>query len=139
MGEYTTVQLTKRSKNKLDLMKGTTNASYSDVIEKLVKLAGGTPVDDVITIDREPVAMTLNYFTGTGETKKRDITYKELKSCKVGDLFVPCDEPNYFDSVTCTAKVVYKHNDDVILLVREYHYKDNMLDSVSSVVHVNTF
>ena len=68
MSEFTTIQITKDLKQKLDLMKGEKNIKYNDLIENLLQQAGGTYVDDVITITRDTTALSLKYWQTEGPT-----------------------------------------------------------------------
>ena len=141
MSDFTTIQIRKETKQKLDFMKNENKSSYDNLIQNLLEQVGGTWVDDVITINREATALTLNYLeTGTNKTMKYDISYQELKIEPVGTVFTANPEPNTDTGfVGSVAEIVFKKGDDVLLLVKELHYHDGVLDSLSSVVHVNLF
>lgn len=144
MSEYTTIQIRKETKQKLDFMKSENKISYDKLITNLLEQTGGTYVEDVITVQRDSTAMSLKYWEintpNHNNVKSYDITFQELKLEPVGTVFVANPEPdNSRDFVNCTAEIVAKRGDDVILLVKEVSCLDNCLNSISSVVHVNLF
>ncbi len=142
MSDYTTIQINKNLKKKLEELKKETGRNrYDEVIEDL--LTGGKIIDDVITIERELVAFTLNYWHENGETIKKDITYAELRNSIIGDEFIACDY-NIFpigDYVNSSAKVIaiVNNGEDIILMVTEKSRRNQKLEYVKSVVHVKMF
>lgn len=142
MSEFTTIQITKDLKQKLDLMKGEKNIKYNDLIENLLQQAGGTYVDDVITITRDTTALSLKYWQTEGPTNTMfyDITFQELKVEPVGTVFSANPKPNKnVDFVNSTAEICFKSGDDVLLLVKEISCTDGVVNSMASVVHINLF
>ncbi len=135
MSEFTTIQITKEVRDKLDLCKGTNNLSYNDIVEKLLQQSGGVIVEDTIEIGREQVAFSLKYFDGDGGSKVRDITFRDLAAASVGDWFFVTDSVVGNDWVNSRARVVSKDSMDVILLVEEF----TSSSSIKSVVHVELF
>ena len=140
---YTAVQVRNDLKKKLNEIKKATGKTYNDILEELLQETyQGVEADDVITITRDSVAFTLKYWEteNPSKVKVRDVTYQELKCGIIGDKFTANDNPVSAGFVNSVAEIVYKNNDDVILLVREIHKGvDNRFSSVSSVVHVNVF
>jgi len=144
MSEFTTIQISKETKQKLDLMKGENNLSYNKLIENLLQQAGGTYVEDVITIQRDNVALSLKYWEtvtgGMNNVMIYDVTFQEIKHSPVGAVFTAnADVDKSLDFVNSVAEVVAKNGDDVILLVKEFSCVNGSVSSVSSVVHVNLF
>lgn len=140
MSEFTTIQIKKSLRDKLDLVKGTNNLSYNQIVEKLLQQSGGTIVEDTIEIGREQVAFTLKYWDNQDHHKVRDITFGELASARVGDVFTVVDNPlTVNDWVSSGARVMAKENDDVILLVEEISNDNGRVSSIKSVVHIRLF
>ena len=140
MSEFTTIQIKKSLRDKLDLVKGENNLSYNQIVEKLLQQSGGTIVEDTIEVGREQVALSLKYLDNTANTKIRDITFRELASASVGDVFSVVDSPlSVNDWVMSKAKVMAKENADVILLVEEISNDDGRVSSIKSVVHIALF
>ena len=150
MSEFTTIQIRKETKQKLDLMKAANCKSYDMLIQNLLEQSGGQWVDDVITVTRDTVAMSLKYWEiespktfderKTGNNfKSYDITFQELKIEPVGTTFTANPQPTDNNFINSVARIVAKEGDDVILLCREISYIDGKWDSVSSVAHINLF
>ena len=142
MSDFTTIQITKDLKQKLDLMKGEKNIKYNDLIENLLQQVGGTYVDDVITITRDTTALSLKYWQIKDPTNTLfyDITFQELKVEPVGTVFSANPEPdNSVDFVNSTAEICFKSGDDVLLLVKEISCTDGVVSSMASAVHINLF
>ena len=142
MSDFTTIQITKDLKQKLDLMKGGKNIKYNDLIENLLQQVGGAYVEDVITINRDATALSLKYWQvkNPTETMFYDITFQELKIEPVGTVFYANPDPdNNIDFINSTAEICYKSGDDVVLLVKEISCIDGVIDTVGSVVHINLF
>ena len=139
MSENTTIQIKKETKQKLDLVKGTNNNSYNTIIEKLLEQSGGVIVEDTIEIAREQVAFTLNYWDDA-KTVKKDITYADLMNNPVNHKFYANeDRLRIGDWVNSTATIIFKQEDDVILMVEEVSGGNGKFSSIRSIVHVNLF
>ena len=140
MSEFTTIQIKKSLRDKLDLVKGENNLSYNQIVEKLLQQSGGVIVEDTVEVGREQVALSLKYLDNTANTKIRDITFRELASASVGDVFSVVDSPlSVNDWVMSKAKVMAKENADVILLVEEISNDGGRVSSIKSVVHIALF
>lgn len=142
MSDFTTIQITKDLKEKLDLMKGGKNIKYNDLIENLLQQHGGTYVEDVITITRDSTALSLKYWQtdNPANTMFYDISFQELKIEPVGTVFSANPDPdNTIDFINSTAEICFKSGDDVVLLVKEISCSDGVIDSVGSIVHINLF
>ena len=150
MSEITTIQIRKETKQKLNLMKAENRESYDRLIQNLLSQTDGVFVEDVITVNRDTVAMSLKYWEiessktsderKTGKNfKSYDITFQELKIEPVGTTFAANPRPTDDNFINSVARIVAKEGDDVILLCRELSYIDGKWDSVSSVVHINLF
>lgn len=141
MGEDTTIRISKKIKERLlQLKEETGRNNYNEVIQDL--LTGGHVVNDVITIEREQTAFTLNYWDGE-QTIKNDITYKDLKESLINQEFIAYNHDSmptgdWFNSKACVIAKV-NNDEDVILLVTEKSLRDNVFEEVKSVVHVKTF
>ena len=138
MTEFTTIQITKDTKQKLDLVKGENNNTYNTIIEKLLKQSAGTIVEDTIEIAREQVAFTLKYISDT-EQKIRDVTYYELANARINDVITAWDSPSADNYVNSSVRVMAKYNDDVILLLEDVNSSNGQLSSMKSVIHVVLF
>lgn len=140
MSEFTTIQITKSLRDKLDLVKGENNLTYNQIVEKLLQQSGGVIVEDTVEVGREQVALSLKYLDNSANTKIRDVTFRELASASVGDVFSVVDNPlSANDWVMSKAKVMAKENADVILLVEEISDDAGRVSSIKSVVHVALF
>lgn len=140
MSEFTTIQITKSLRDKLDLVKGENNLTYNQIVEKLLQQSGGTVVEDTIEIAREQVAFSLKYWDNQDHHKVRDITFGELASARIGDVFTVVDNPlSNMDWINSKARVMAKENDDVILLVEEISNDAGRISSIKSVVHICLF
>ena len=140
MSEFTTIQITKSLRDKLDLVKGENKLSYNQIVEKLLQQSGGTIVEDTIEIGRDQVALSLKYWDSTGVNKVYDITYGDLHNCYTGELFVVQPKTdNSVDWVNSIAKVMVKDGFDVVLLVTESSCRNGKVSSIKSVVHIILF
>lgn len=149
MSDFTTIQIRKETKQKLDLMKAENKESYDKLIQNLLSQTGGAFVEDVITVNRDRVAMSLKYWEidapktdsnqKTKNFKSYDITFQELKMEPVGTTFTANPQPADDNFINSVARIVAKDGDDVILLVKEVSFINKKYDAVSSVVHVNLF
>ena len=150
MSEFTTIQIRKETKQKLDLMKAANRESYDRLIQNLLSQTGGVFVEDVITVNCDTVAMSLKYWeiintseiNDTQKTKEfnsYDITFQELKVEPVGTVFTANPHPAEDNFINSVARIVAKEGDDVLLLCREISCIDGEVDSISSVAHINLF
>lgn len=135
--KYTSVMIKKTTKEQLDQLKIGKSISYSKVIENLIQQTGGTIIEDVITIP-PAVAFTLKYWD-KNNSKTLDITFGDLMKCDVGEVFTAESNPEGYDWVNSSAKVLAKDGADVILRVTEVNCKDGKFSSVKSVVHLQLF
>ena len=140
MSEYTTIRITKQLKDKLDVLKSVNGDSYNDIIEKILEEQKiGTTVDDVITLDADSVAISLKYLDDENSVYK-DITFKELKNSKVGDVFYANKSPNnQKDFINSVAEVMAIKGDDMALLVKQMSVTNGNLDVLTNLVHVKLF
>lgn len=138
MSEFTTIQITKDLKQRLDLVKGENNNTYNVIIEKLLKQSAGTIVEDTLEIAREQVAFTLKYIDDAGQ-KIRDVTYYELANMRVGDVITAWDSPIADNYVNSSVRVMAKYSDDVILLLEDVNVNNGQLSSMKSIIHVVLF
>lgn len=137
--DYTSVMIKKSTKQQLDALKGGKSISYSKVIENLIQQTGGTIIEDVITIP-PAIAFTLKYWNKeNNKTNILDITFGDLMNCDVGEVFMAESNPEGYDWVNSSAKVLAKDGADVILKVTEVNCKDGKFSSVKSVVHLQLF
>lgn len=149
MKDITTIQIHKETKQKLDLMKAENRESYDRLIQNLLQQTGGVFVEDVITVNRDTVAMSLKYWEiespnfderNNGKNfKSYDITFQELKIEPVGTTFTANPQPTDDNFINSVARIVAKEGDDVLLLCREISCIDGEVDSISSVAHINLF
>lgn len=140
MSEFTTIQIRKDTKQKLDLMKAENKNSYDKLIQNLLSQAGGSFVEDVITVNHDKVAMSLKYWEhDNSNVKINDITFYDLRVKPVGTVFTANPSPSGSDYVNCVAEIVARRGDDVVLLVKEFGCVAGVVDVISSVVHVNLF
>ena len=142
MSEYTTIQVTKDVRDKLESIKSVKGKKYNEVIKDLLENKRGELVDDVITIERESVALTLRYWKMDNENDERvfDITYSMLRDSEVGTVFQAEEYPdNSVCYINCSAEIVFRRGEDVLLLVKEFINKNKGCDCVNSVVHVKLF
>ena len=143
MSEYTTIQLTHEVKQKLDLVKEVKNLkTYNDILLYFLEQYGGAVTDDVIEIDRDETAFSLRFwrFDRPSRIITKDITFKELKKADVGTEFIANPEAEGNGFINSSARVVFKENDEVVLLVEEINKdKEGVEDILTSVMHVNLF
>lgn len=138
MSEFTTIQISKEVKMKLDLMKGNNNETYNRLIENLLQQSGGTFADDVVEVQREKVAFSLKYFDDNS-SKILDVTYYDLAVSEVGDVFKVVDNPTDDNWLNSDAEVIIKKNNDVVLLVNEFTCKNGKIDKISNIFHIYLF
>ena len=139
MSEFTTIQITKDIRQKLDLVKGENNLTYNQIVENLLQQTGGVVVEDVIEVGREQVALSLNYWDDD-QSKVTDITFGDLANTVVGMVYVAEEFPDSnVDYVNCTAKVMAIDGCDVLLLVTESSCCNGKVSDIKSIVHINLF
>ena len=138
MSEFTTIQITKEVKQKLDLVKGENNNTYNTIIEKLLKQSCGVVVEDTLEIAREQVAFTLKYISDT-EQKIRDVTYYELANMRVNDVITAWDSPVASSYVNSSVRLMAKFNDDVVLLLEDVSCNNGNVSRLKSLIHVVLF
>ena len=138
MSEFTTIQIKKDVKQRLDLVKGENRLNYNTIIEKLLEQSGGRIVEDVITIKREQIAFTLKYWDNERQINN-DVSYVDLSKSKIGDEFIACENPTGDKWVNSGAKVVARDGDEIILIAEEVNFDAGEVSSFKSVVHVSLF
>ena len=138
MSEFTTIQVRKETKTKLDLVKGENNNSYNDIIEKLLAQSGGIIVDDVVEIKREQVAFTLKYWNEDTQ-KILHVTYLELSNTHVGDKFIAEEFPSGDKFFNSSAEVILKAENEVLLKVEEVKRHKSKLENFQHILHVSLF
>lgn len=138
MSEFTTIQVTKELKDKLTEIKKQEHMKYNDIIEGLL-VNRGTDVDDVVTVEREPVAFSMTYKNDEGDYNVFNVTYKYLKGLKHGESFVAFNRPTGKKWINSGAQVIYHDGEDVVLLTEEVSYDNEEVSRLKSVVHVKLF
>lgn len=115
------------------------NLTFSDVIDNLIKHYQGTVTDDVRNIDRERVALELQFSDYKDSFSYYQITFSELKTAEVGKVFSPNVDPNA-EIYSCeTATVVWRDSDSVLLKVVALVKDEEKVDKFVEVVNVNLF
>lgn len=143
-GQYTSITVTKDTREELNMIKGV-GESYSDVIKELIKLHAGVIVDNVKEVERPQVALELqnkglggNNASEVYETTHTLVTFKDLSESEVGDKF-ETEYLNYEYSIDEEAEVIFKDEDSVLLRLKtiqnlpEGHFEDMEL------IHVHLF
>ena len=143
MVDYTTVRIKKSSLEKINKMKGA-DGTVADVIEKLLSTVDGCTIDDIQEIERDSVAIRLEYTVFDGNKNfsiknENGITYQELKLGKVGDEFTANLNPTDDEYMLDTAKILYVDDRSVLVRVTSIvKDKDGELSEVQ-MVHVDLF
>ena len=143
MVDYTTVRIKKSSLEKINKIKGETG-TVADVIEKLLSTMDGCTIDDIEEIERDSVAINLEYHTydETGTFRNQQgygITYQELKLGKVGDEFTANIDPTDDEYMLDTAKILYVDDRSVLVRVTEIIKDGDSELSGVHMVHVDLF
>ena len=143
MVDYTTVRIKKSSLEKINKIKGETG-TVADVIEKLLSTMDGCTIDDIEEIERDSVAINLEYHTydETGTFRNQQgygITYQELKLGKVGDEFTANIDPTDDEYMMDTAKILYVDDRSVLVRVTEIVKDGDSELSGVHMVHVDLF
>ena len=143
MVDYTTVRIKKSSLEKINKIKGETG-TVADVIEKLLSTMDGCTIDDIEEIERDSVAINLEYHTydETGTFRNQQgygITYQELKLGKVGDEFTANIDPTDDEYMLDTAKILYVDDRSVLVRVTEIVKDGDTEISEVRMVHVDLF
>lgn len=140
----TTIKLDASTKEKLDAYKASNdNITYDDVVCSLLRKVGGTIVDDVEEIRREPVAFCLeaNGYDADGDRIKfseRPVTFRELEDSKVGDTF-ESEEYNLMTFIHEVAEVLVKTAEDLFIRIITFHYKEDRVWEEYEMIHVVLF
>lgn len=118
MTDYTTIRITKSTKEKIDKMNNS-DMPISRFLDEFFEAVGGYVKDDVVEISREPIALTLWQidFDNPENNRKRDITFQELRNARVRDEFYVDAPANSKNIVTHDAEVIFKDDISVILRV----------------------
>ena len=147
--EMTTVKVTKANRDRLKQINP--DKSINDIITELLENQPGMQVDDVVTIDRDPVALTLKYMElipaetdesappKIGDVKLRDVTYKELHQKPVGTKLVASPVTPSDNFISISAEIVSKSPEDIILRVSDMYKGNGVVDILNSVVHIRLF
>lgn len=135
---YTTIRIREDSRLKLEALREG-KLTFSDVIDKLLKHYQGTVTDDVRNIDRERVALELQFSDYKDSFSYYQITFSELKTAEVGQVFSPNVDPNA-EVYSCeTATVIWRDSDSVLLKVVALVKDEEKVDKFVEVVNVNLF
>ncbi len=143
MVDYTNLRIKKSTLEKLNKMKGE-SGTVADVIEKMLASYKGCTIDDIQEIERDSVAIRLEYTVFDGNKNfsiesEYGITYQELKLGKVGDEFTANPNPSADEYMLDTAKILYVDDRSVLVRVTEIVKDgDNELSGVH-MVHVDLF
>jgi len=143
MTEYTNIRIKKTSKDKMKVLQSVSGLTYSEIIEKLITGMGGMIQEDIITIQREQVAFTLNYWDND-KTIKKDVTYWDLHNSDVGDIFkITFDEDLPDNYITSFAEVISKeydtHNQSVVLKMVNLKVENRKPDLLTNISHILLF
>lgn len=138
MSEYTTIRISKKTKNNLDKLKGNRSIKYDAIIGELLKRNGGLVANDVIKLEREPVALTLRYITPKTEDFL-EITYRDLRDSNVGDWFKIEPQANDSECFFNEALVVYHSDDVVALMVRTVETDQNNTNTDIEFIDIRLF
>ena len=138
---YKNIPVKPETKHKIDTIKSATGKNYDEIINDLIQ-KDGIIIDDVIMIDRDDVALTLNYYehNNTEEIISADVMFSSLKNSDVGTIFSAKEDLDFdLDFVNQSVEIVYKRGDDIILVLTEINsFKDTVVKS-KEVIHVNLF
>ena len=140
----TTIKIHTETKQKLDAYKASNdNITYDDVIQSLLRKVGGTIVDDVEEIKREPIAFSLDHngYDADGnriEFTERPITFRELEDSKVGDTF-ESEESNLVNQRNEIAEVMMKTDKDVFIRLCTIYENDDGVFEDYDMIHVVLF
>lgn len=138
MSNFTTIQITKDVKQKLDLMKGENNETYNSLIINLLDQAGGVFVEDIVRFQREKVAFTLEYIDDTSD-KSVDVSFYDLHTSKVGQIFKVVDKPVGVNWSNSTAEVLVRKGHDIILLITDSICTNGDIQRRSNFFHMSLF
>ena len=123
-------------------MKGA-DGTVADVIEKLLSTVDGCTIDDIQEIERDSVAIRLEYTVFDGNKNfsinEYGITYQELKLGKVGDEFTANLNPTDDEYMLDTAKILYVDDRSVLVRVTEIVKDGDTEISGVRMVHVDLF
>ena len=141
--EYTNIRIKKSSKDKMKVLQSVSGLTYSEIIEKLITGMGGMIQEDIITIQREQVAFTLNYWDND-KTIKKDVTYWDLHNSDVGNIFkITFDEDLPDNYITSFAEVISKeydtHNQSVVLKMCNLKVENRKPDLLTNISHILLF
>lgn len=140
----TTIKLHDKTKEKLDIYKeGNSNITYDDAIQSLLRKVGGTVIDDVEEIKREPIAFSLDHngYDADGnriEFTERPVTFSELENSKVGDTF-ESEESNLVNQRNEIAEVMMKTDKDVFIRLCTIYENDDGVFEDYDMIHVVLF
>lgn len=141
---YTTLSLKESTKEKLDSFKG--ENTYEKAIDKLLDLAGGAVIEDIIEIKRPQIAFELSSIGYGGnednlEVYSREntiITFKELSEAKVWDKFYSPDNSNmyYYEE---WAEIIFKDEKSALIRVISEEELPNSHLEDTSMLHISLF
>lgn len=137
MSEFTTIQITKDLKQKLDLNKGENNNTYNIIIEKLLEQSGGVIADDVAEIQREQTAIPLIYYDDDGQNVL-NVSFLDLIGADIGATWVANENPagNF---VNTKAEVIWKHTGEVIVRIIEARRNNGNVYYNTYIKHIYLF
>lgn len=140
MSEYTTIRITKSTKEKIDKM-NSSEMPISQFLEELINSVGGCVIEDVVEISRTPEAFTLYQldYDAPENNSKRVITFQELRNARVRDEFSPGKISLSKNLLTMEAEVVFRDDISVILRVLCKTLNDGELSYTTKLVHVDLF
>ena len=140
MPEWRSIAVYPATKTKVDHIKKATGKSYDTIINDLL-INSGIEVDDVVTIERDKVAVSLKFFyNDEPEVKIKDVTFQMLREAPVGAVFIAEPSARGVDYMNSWCELVFKRDEDVILLCTErYCDEDGLIQDNTSVVHIKYF
>ena len=143
MVEYTTVRIKKSSLDLLNKLKGE-NGSVANVVEHLIEMIDGCTIEDIIEIKRDAIAIQLEYVTFDGKgnfiaQSVYNITFDELRNCKVGDMFYANSNPADDTYMNDSAEVIFADDRSVLVRVTETVKTDKGFQTIVHMEHVDLF
>ena len=143
MVDYTNLRIKKSTLEKLNKMKGE-SGTVADVIEKMLASYKGCTIDDIQEIERDSVAIRLEYTVFDGNKNfsiksEYSITYQELKLGKVGDKFTANLNPSADEYMLDTAEILFVDDRSVLVRVTEIIKDEDSELSGVHMVHVDLF
>ena len=136
---YTTIRIRESSRRKLEALREGTDLTLSDIVENLLSDVGGTTRNGVTNIHRNPIAFDLQYFDFETETPKfREVSYQELRTSKVGDIFKVVEKPSKHSQYE-TAEVLFVDGSSVFIRITEKTIGEEKNIEVHDLLHIDLF